>query len=395
MRILAIGDSVADDVHEATCVTLRDTDGAKHRVREREFPETVPFIQSLNELMQRLTDKSSFRGKASAMNPFVFIVGCPRSGTTLLQRVVNAHSRIAITPEAPWINEFRKASRLTSEGMVPTELIPQLLEHRKFARLGIGRDQLLTLVNNSRSMSYSSFVSGIFDLYGNAKGKELVGNKTPGLVRKIPTLHHLWPQVRIVHLIRDGRDVCLSMINRPLHHVNRGPFYTWAQDPVTTAALWWELNVKRGREAGSWLGLELYYEMRYESLVTHPVRECAALCGFLGLPYEEAMLRFHEGRERSTRPSDAKHTWMPSTGGESRVRLRPITPGLRDWRSQMLHEDAEKFEAAGGLLDELGYPRAFPRLRPESLEDASRMRELFALDPRARVGQGEEPEVST
>ena len=58
-------------------------------------------------------------------------------------------------------------------------------------------------------------------------------------------------------------------------------------------------------------------------------------------------------------------------------------------------QDLERFEAAaGGLLEELGYARAFPRLRPERLEDASRTRELFALDPRAGVEEGIEPEAS-
>ncbi len=58
----------------------------------------------------------------------------------------------------------------------------------------------------------------------------------------------------------------------------------------------------------------------------------------------------------------------------------------------MPHEEVERFEAAaGGLLDELGYPRAFPRLRPEILENASRIRELFALDPRAGVVERGEP----
>src|SRR5258708_28602941 len=186
------------------------------------------------------------------MTPYVFIGGCPRSGPTLLQRMVKVHPRIAIMPEAPLIpRQFSKESGLTPEGLVTAELVPQLLEHPKFGRLGIGREQLLRLLNNGQSVSYSSFVSGIFDLYGNAKGKELVGNKTPGFVRKIHTLHALWPQVRVVHLVRDGRDVCLSMINRPLRNVNRGPLYTWAQDPVTTAGVWGEWGVEFVRPAGN------------------------------------------------------------------------------------------------------------------------------------------------
>jgi sulfotransferase family protein len=332
------------------------------------------------------------------MNPYVFIVGCARSGTTLLQRLINAHSQIAITPESHWICRLFEQNRgLTQEGMVTPELVPLLLEdlNPRFVRLNIGQEELLNLVASDRPVHYASFISGIFDLYGKAKGKELVGNKTPGFVRKIHTLHALWPQARIVHLIRDGRDVCLSMINRPLHHVNRGPLCTWAQDPVTTAGLWWEWSVKLGRQAGNSLGSRLYYEMRYESLVAQPAEECTALCRFLGLPYQEEMLHFHEGRKRIAPPSDAKHAWLPSTGDAPEFRLRPITVGLRDWRSQMSHEDVERFEAAaGGLLDELGYPHAFSRLPPERLEKASRIRELLALGSRARKVEKVESEAS-
>lgn len=61
----------------------------------------------------------------------------------------------------------------------------------------------------------------------------------------------------------------------------------------------------------------------------------------------------------------------------------------------MSHADVEKFEAAAGeLLDELGYPRAIPRLRSERLEDASRIRELLALDSRARAAEKLDPEAS-
>jgi len=78
----------------------------------------------------------------------------------------------------------------------------------------------------------------------------------------------------------------LSMMDWP----KPGDFVTWQEDRVSTAALWWELNVSLGRLAGTSLGQELYYEVRYESLVGRPAEECAALCAFLGVPYSDAML---------------------------------------------------------------------------------------------------------
>ena len=305
-------------------------------------------------------------------NPYVFIVGCPRSGTTLLLRIVDVHPQIAIMRESGWIARlFEPRKGLTPQGFATSQLMSVLLKEPKFTRLQVGSEQLDALLGTSEPVSYADFVARVFDLYGQRRGKALVGNKTPGFVRRLCTLHALWPAARFVHLIRDGRDVCLSMADwAKANQKPPGVFATWKDDSVSTTALWWDLNVRLGRRAGSSLGPELYYEIRYESLVRNPAEECARLCAFLGLPYDDAMLRFHEGRTKTDPALDAKRAW------------RPLTPGLRDWRSQMAAEDVERFEAAAGeLLDELGYPRGAMRLRPEALEHASRIRDLLAQDP--------------
>jgi len=308
-------------------------------------------------------------------NPYVFIVGCPRSGTTLLRRIVSAHPQLVITPEAHWIPRWFEERRwLTPEGRITAELIPALLAHEKFL-FRIGREELMTLAGDGQPIHYASFVTGIFDLYGKARGKELVGNKTPDSGRRMDTLHALWPQARFVHLIRDGRDVALSLMNWPsVRNKKPGTFPTWQDDPVSTSAFWWELNVRRGQEAGEALGPQLYREMRYESLVAHPEQECAALCDFLGLAYDKAMLHYHEAfRNRKAGASlEAGHD------------RRPITSGLRDWRTQMSAGDVERFEAAAGaLLEELGYSRVFAELRPVAEEHSTQVRNLLAQVPRS------------
>jgi len=216
--------------------------------------------------------------------------------------MVDAHPQTAIMSESRWIAEcFEERKGLTPDGTITSELLSQLLENPRFVRLHIGREGLMTLIPDGSPVAYSSFVTGIFDLYGERKGKPLVGNKTPAYVRKLNLLHTLWPKVRFVHLIRDGRDVCLSVANWPkaCQADKPGSFTAWRDGPVSTIALWWDLNVRRGRQAGGSLGPRLYYEIRYESLVSHPREECASLCAFLGLRYDDAMLRFHEGRTRN------------------------------------------------------------------------------------------------
>jgi hypothetical protein len=112
------------------------------------------------------------------------------------------------------------------------------------------------------------------------------------------------------------------------------------------------------------LGAGCYYELRYEALVGRPAEACAELCAFLGLRYDAAMLRFHEGRARAG--VDAKSAWLP------------ITPGLRDWRTQMPPGDVERFEAAASdLVDELGYPRAAAGPRPGAQAYFASLKEAF------------------
>jgi hypothetical protein len=138
---------------------------------------------------------------------------------------------------------------------------------------------------------------------------------------------------------------------------------------VTTAALWWEWHVRKGCQDGRSLAAELYFELRYEALIARPEEECARLCDFLGLPADESMLKFHEGRTRTEAGLDAKKAWLP------------ISPGLRDWRTQMPTEDIERFEAAAGnLLGELSYERAVPNPASRVLQETAEIRKTFVSD---------------
>jgi hypothetical protein len=251
-------------------------------------------------------------------NPYVFIVCCPRSGTTMLRRMVDAHPALAITPETHWIPRyFEQRLDVTPAGMVTRRLAQRLINNRRFPELQIepeADEELLAL----EPLSYASFVSRLFDLYGEQQGELLVGDMTPRYVRHIETLHELWPQAKFVHLIRDGRDVCLSMLNWPRADRAAGRFRAWRDDPVSTSALFWEWNVHLGRRAGAALGPQRYYEVRYDILVD--AAACDQLCGFLAVPVSDRMVRYHE-----------RHS--ESAASEERTSLPP-TPGLRDWRYQ-------------------------------------------------------------
>jgi hypothetical protein len=274
-----------------------------------------------------------------------------------------------------WITrQFKNQNRL-----VTPELVSELAGHKRFAQFEIPRQQFEGLLVSGEALPYPAFLNRVFGLYGEIKNKPLVGNKTPAYIRRMLDLHALWPEAKFVHIIRDGRDVCLSVLNWKKGERIVGRYGSWEEDPVSTTALWWERKVRKAREDGAVLGPGLYQEMHYEDLVEDPERECKRLCEFLGVAYDDAMIRFAEGKTRTDLPNarkTPKKAWLP------------ITSGMRNWRTEMPATDIQHFEAAAGnLLEELGYERNFSRLAPQALEHATRIRKMFSRHIQEREEQ--------
>jgi len=309
-----------------------------------------------------------------SLNPFLFLVGCPRSGTTLLTRIIDAHQDIAMMhAEQHWIPRFfLKQIGVTAEGTATPALITELFKDPKFSKMDFELSQLETLINGNTS--YSDFVRGIFDLYGKAQDKSRVGEKTPGNDLHIPVLHGLWPNTKIIHLIRDGRDVCLSAIHWKKSEKLKQRFRVWRENPVIGAAYWWRWHVQSGRRAGAVLGTDLYYEIRYEDLVHKPEEECRKLCSFLEVEYSPRMPLFHEGKTKLREGRDAKHAWIG------------ITPGLRDWRRDMASDDVGLFEAAAGdTLLRFGYELGSSNRRTDIADRIQTLKEIFAEDAQSKI----------
>lgn len=300
-------------------------------------------------------------------NPYMFVVGAARSGTTLLQRMLDAHPQLAVVNETYWLpRKYRERTGLTRQGMVTEALLPLLLASSKFARMGFDEGDLEQLLAEMRPVRYEDFVARVFDLYAERAGKPLAGDKTPGYVRRIERVHELWPEARFVHIVRDPRDVCLSMLDWRSGERTAGQYGTWSMDPVVSTALYWRYSVAAGREAGAAIGESLYHEVRYEDLVANPTRELQRICGFLALPYNSSMTRFHEGRTRVKAGRSSKAQWLPPT------------QGLRTWRTQLPQEDVERVEVAiGGLLVEAGYERACGSESPAARRRVAHVREAF------------------
>ena len=305
----------------------------------------------------------------SQRNPYVFIVGAARSGTTLVQRLLDAHPMLAVVNETYWVpRKFRERNGLTRDGHVTGALIEKLMASPKFDRIGLSFDDLTRLIPSDVAITYDRYVSSLFDLYATRRGKPLAGDKSPGYVRRIAQLHELLPSARFVHVIRDPRDLCLSMLEWSGGENTAGQFGTWAEDPVTSSALYWRLSVGLGRQSGAQLGGDIYHEVRYENLVASPESTVIRLCTFLGIPYDPCMTRYHEGKTRIKPGRSSKAQWLP------------VTPGLRNWTDQLPVQDVERIETVtGDLMADVGYRCCIAQGAPRPIvsEHVARIKATF------------------
>jgi len=281
---------------------------------------------------------------ADPANPFVFVVGCPRSGTTLLQRMLDNHPLLAVANDTHFITRAAKrVLRKETRPLLTAELVDAVLSYRRFYRMGLDEAEVVAAAENC--LDYATFVSRLYTLRGQKKQKTLSGEKTPDFCRKIPVLHTLFPTAHFVHILRDGRNTALSTLNWATASKGPGKWSLWKEDPVGTCALWWRWQAGTGQRDGRELGHDHYLQVRYEDLVSEPEKNLQTIASFLGIPYSDAMANYHVGKTRHVPGLSAKSAWLP-----------PVK-NLRDWRNDMSTEDIDVFEGiAGDLLRENGYP---------------------------------------
>ena len=242
--------------------------------------------------------------------------------------MISAHPEIALVPEVRWLaQKYSSREGLTPDGRLTPAFFTQLRNLGRFSRVPLSPDELAELAANPSALTYAEFMTILYDAYGKARGKRLVGQKNAdhAVPMDLDTVHALWPEAKVIHLIRDGRDVCLSVMNWRVQEAVARLFTTWGEHRVSTIAAWWEWQVRLMREAGNRIGAAQYREVHYDALVSNPEGTCTELCEFMGVPYDGAMLRFHENPPPRVR--EAKQSWLPPPPA--------VGTGARRWRPRM------------------------------------------------------------
>jgi hypothetical protein len=280
--------------------------------------------------------------------PF-FLVGCPRSGTTLLRELLASHPRLAIPPESHFIPDFFRAYG-DPRGARDARALGRLMI--EFERVRSWRLREVSVESFADDRTYAAAVSRLFAAFAAQEGKPRWGDKTPHYVAEMETLARVFPHARFVHIVRDGRDVALSWLRTRMEPGN-----------VYVAARMWRDLVRAGLRSEAHLKGRVL-TIRYERLLERTEEVMRAVCEHIGEEYSPAVLNPTVRRFGPPR----LHT---------RRQPRPRSEVVRadnscKWRSEMSVRDRRVFEAAAGdLLRELGYETGPPALPPGALARAA------------------------
>jgi hypothetical protein len=276
----------------------------------------------------------------------IFVVGAGRSGTTLLQLMLNAHPRIAVAGELSYFDQILQLRTVVPELERP-EQVDRLLELLRstynFKFLSDVEEVLPEVQRRLKAEaepSYEKLYRYILEGYGARRGAARFGEKTPGNIRHLDQLVALFPECRIVHLIRDPRANVASRMKMPI-----------LSDDVVTNALKWKIDALYGQNflSADPRNARNYLPLTYEALVGEPEATLRRICDFVGEPYDPGMLDYY----RSSRHYIKDEPWKEGAS-------RPVyASSLQKWRQELSEGQIYLIERiAGPQLEHYGYERS-------------------------------------
>ena len=306
-----------------------------------------------------ISEQSGKTGHLRSKAP-VFVLGCPRSGTTLLYHMLLSAGNFAVYRAESQV--FNLLEPRFGDLGVPRNRLRMLDAWQRsslFTRTGLDADTIRNEVM-AKCRNAGDFLRIVMEAMAREQGVERWADCTPDHLLALRRIKQTIPNALVIHIIRDGRDVALSLERQ--YWIR--PFPWDRGKELFTAALYWEWVVNRGRKAGQELGGD-YLEVHYEDLVANPGSVLADLGEFIGqdLDYERIE---KVGIGSVSRPNS-------SFSKEARD-FRPVAR----WREGIEEAKLQDLEfLIGGTLQSVGYELAAAKNLEAVPAHLRRMRRLY------------------
>lgn len=282
------------------------------------------------------------------------VVGAPRSGTTLLRFMLDAHSQLAIPPETGFLVI---ADKLKGKGdHLRDKFFHAIVSYGEpspsWPDFEIPAEEFRAALDQITPFNIADGYRTFYRLYAARQGKQRCGDKTPIYCRHLKTIRRVLPEARFIHIIRDGRDVALSL---------RRMWFSPGWE-IETQARYWRDCVLAARRAG--MGHADYMEVRYEELIANTATTLRQTCAHVDLEFEEGMLSYYERvpqrlsehKGRSLPDGTIVLTQAQRLQQQQRTTEPPDANCVSGWKRMMDPDERRRFQVvAGDLLNELGY----------------------------------------
>lgn len=295
-------------------------------------------------------DKPLGNQQLSSM-PLFFIVGRPRSGTTLLRVLFEAHPNVLIPPESPFIiSLYKKYGKvvLWNEKIIK-EFCEDLFKQRYFDKWLIDKEVLYNSLKEIKGEStFQTMVKKVCLTYSSVFKKDeilLIGDKNPAYSLFIHRIHKLFPEAKIIHITRDYRDNYLSLIK-----VN-------FEVPIVPLVIYrWKFAYRRMQKLKKRCP-ELIYSIKYEDLASEPEVQFRDICQFLGIDYDPSVMSFYQKKSEV----EKAYAGSDEISQVHKSLFNPIsTVRMNLWQTEMNARDIRIADlVAGNSAEKAGYVRKY------------------------------------
>jgi hypothetical protein len=254
--------------------------------------------------------------------PPIFIVGVPRSGTTLLAAMLNAHSRLSCGTETRF---FRFLSGVDLDELCDQRTWPDMAVDYLFSlklvdkpvpeHYAVTKEQIYTYLR-VHPPTIPSILSSLTELFMRKEGKCRWVEKSPEHLLYVDEIRKYFPQSPIIRIVRDPRDVALSLVKAP-----------WAPPDYLDALLYWCDYDERSE--GFFQYDRKSYTIFYENLVQSPESELRKLCVFIGEDFENEMLDTSNSAAKVVTEMDAWHRIVHKPVDKTRTQV---------WKRELTNE---------------------------------------------------------
>lgn len=261
----------------------------------------------------------------------IFIVGMNGSGTTMLSDCLNNHPQIYI---------HKIESRIIPYYYHKLDQFGDLNNESSFSKLlnEFSNNSAFWICNNHQAVeipfnfreikdkSLSKVIDITFSYFASRENKAIWGDHSPKYALFIPGIIEMFPDAKIIHIVRDGRDCAQSFRRRFKYNIYRTVYN-------------WKKLVQQARKDGSAAGPDRYLEIKYEDLTESPETHMQHICSFLEVPFDRRVLFSN----------------MPMYLGENE-KLKKIVKNSEKWRKAFSKKQIKKLEIIAGVtLGNFGY----------------------------------------